>query len=45
MKQVNVHTTLYYYYAAGITTGIAGIMHLRLFFNGLDRGINDIPQR
>jgi hypothetical protein len=23
-------------------TGIAGILHLRLFANGLDRGINDI---
>ena len=42
MRQVNVHTRLYYYYGAAITTGIAGIMHLRLFFNGLDRGINDI---
>ncbi len=42
MKQVNVHSGLYYYYAAAITTGIAGILHLRLFFNGLDRGINDI---
>jgi hypothetical protein len=42
MKQVNVHSRLYYYYAAAITTGIAGILHLRLFFNGLDRGINDI---
>ena len=42
MRQVNVHPRLYYYYAAAITTGIAGILHLRLFFNGLDRGINDI---
>src|SRR5438067_2185608 len=42
MKQANVHPRLYYYYAAGIATGIAGILHLRLFFNGLDRGINDI---
>jgi hypothetical protein len=42
MRQVNLHTRLYYYYGAAITTGIAGIMHLRLFFNGLDRGINDI---
>ncbi len=42
MKQVNVYSRLYYYYAAAITTGIAGILHLRLFFNGLDRGINDI---
>ena len=25
-----------------ISTGIAGILHLRLFLNGLDRGINDI---
>ena len=41
MKQVNVHTSPNYYYAAAITTGIAGILHLRLFFNGLDRGIND----
>jgi hypothetical protein len=41
MKQTNVHSRLYYYYAAAITTGIAGILHLRLFFNGLDRGIND----
>ena len=42
MKQVNVYSRLYYYYAAAITIGIAGILHLRLFFNGLDRGINDI---
>jgi len=42
MRQVNIHTRLYYYYGAAIATGIAGIMHLRLFFNGLDRGINDI---
>jgi hypothetical protein len=42
-KQTNVHSTLYYLLiAAAITTGIAGILHLRLFFNGLDRGINDI---
>ena len=27
---------------AAISTGIAGILHLRLFLNGLDRGINDI---
>jgi hypothetical protein len=42
MKQVNVRSSLYYYYAAAIATGIAGILHLRLFFNGLDRGITDI---
>jgi len=42
MRQVNVHSRLYHYYAAAITTGIAGILHLRLFFSGLDRGINDI---
>src|SRR5438034_8058022 len=42
MKQANVHPRLYYYYAAAITTGIAGILHLRLFFNGMDRGINEI---
>jgi hypothetical protein len=42
MKQVNVHSRLYYYYAAALTTGIVGILHLRLYFNGLDRGINDI---
>jgi hypothetical protein len=42
MKQANVHTRLYYYYSAAIATGIAGILHLRLFFNGLDKGINDI---
>jgi len=42
-KQTNVHSTLYYLLiAAAITTGMAGILHLRLFFNGLDRGINDI---
>jgi len=42
-KQTNVHSTLYYLLiAAAITTGIAGILHLRLFFSGLDRGINDI---
>jgi hypothetical protein len=34
MKQVNVSSSLYYYYAAAL--------HLRLFFNGLDRGITDI---
>ncbi|HET7147856.1 MAG TPA: hypothetical protein VFI73_05085 [Candidatus Nitrosopolaris sp.] len=42
MKQVNVYPRLYYYYTAAVTTGIAGILHLRLFFNGLDRGINEI---
>ncbi|MDQ6668108.1 MAG: hypothetical protein M3Y53_07765, partial [Thermoproteota archaeon] len=42
MKQVNVYLSPYYYYAAAISTGIAGILHLRLFLNGLDRGINDI---
>jgi hypothetical protein len=42
MKQANVHTRLYYYYSAAIATGISGILHLRLFFNGLDKGINDI---
>lgn len=42
MKQETVHARLYYYYAAVLTTGIAGILHLRLFFNGLERGINDI---
>jgi len=42
MKQANVQSRLYYYYAAAIATGIAGILHLRFFFNGLDRGINDI---
>jgi hypothetical protein len=42
-KQTNVHSTLYYLLiAAAITSGIAGILHLRLFFSGLDRGINDI---
>jgi hypothetical protein len=39
MKQANVQSMLYYYYVAAITTGI---LHLRLFFNGLERGINDI---
>src|SRR6266849_5321107 len=33
------HSRFYYYYAAAITTGIAGILHLRLFFGGLDRGV------
>ena len=42
MKEVSVHLSPYYYYAAAISTGIAGILHLRLFFNGLDRGINEI---
>jgi hypothetical protein len=42
MKEVNVHLSPYYYYATAISTGIAGILHLRLFMNGLDRGINDI---
>jgi hypothetical protein len=42
-KQTNVHSTLYYLLiAAAITTGITGILHLRLFFTGLDRGISDI---
>jgi len=42
MNQVNVHSAFYYYYAAAIATGIAGILHLRLFSMGLDRGINEI---
>jgi hypothetical protein len=42
-KQTNVHSDLLYYsYAAAITTGIAGILHLRLFSMGLGRGIHDI---
>lgn len=42
-KEGNVHTKLrYYFYAAAITTGIAGILHLRLFSMGLGRGIHDI---
>jgi hypothetical protein len=32
---------LYYFYAAAAATGIAGILHLILFFNGLGRGISN----
>jgi hypothetical protein len=41
-KEVNVHPRIYYYYAAAAATGIAGLLHLRLFSMGLDRGINEI---
>lgn len=42
MKQEIVHPSIFYYYAAAIATGIAGLLHLRLFSMGLDRGINEI---
>ena len=41
-KQTISHPRMYYYYAAAIVTGIAGILHIRLFSMGLDRGINEI---
>lgn len=42
-KQASVNSSLlYYFYAAASTTGIAGILHLRIFSMGLDRGINEI---
>jgi hypothetical protein len=41
-KQTNIRPGLYYFYAAGIATGVAGILHLRLFSMGLERGINEI---
>ncbi|MBV9176179.1 MAG: hypothetical protein JO297_04000 [Nitrososphaeraceae archaeon] len=31
----------YYFYAAAAATGIAGILHLMLFFNGSGRGISN----
>jgi hypothetical protein len=41
-RQTNTHLGLTYFYAAGIVTGIAGLLHLRLFSMGLERGINEI---
>jgi len=38
-RQTNIRPGLNYFYAAGIATGIAGILHLRLFSMGLERGI------
>jgi uncharacterized membrane protein HdeD (DUF308 family) len=32
---------LHYFYAAAAATGIAGILHLMLFFNGLGRGVSN----
>jgi hypothetical protein len=42
MRQEIAHQRIFYYYAAAIATGIAGLLHLRLFSMGLDRGINEI---
>lgn len=33
-----MHKSLYYHIAAGATTGIAGILHLVLAYNGIGRG-------
>ena len=41
-KQTISHPRIYYYYAAAIVTGIAGILHIRLFSTELDRVINEI---
>src|SRR5919108_886543 len=41
-RQTNIRLGLTYFYAAGIATGIAGLLHLRLFSMGLERGINEI---
>ena len=41
-KQIGSSPSGYYYYAAGATTAIAGILHLILFSNGVGRGISDI---
>jgi len=41
-RQTSIRPGLYYFYAAGIATGIAGLLHLRLFSMGLERGINEI---
>jgi hypothetical protein len=35
-----MHKSLYYHIAAGATTGIAGILHLVLAYNGIGRGIS-----
>jgi hypothetical protein len=35
-----MHKSLYYYMAAGATTGIAGILHLVLASNGISRGLS-----
>ena len=42
MRQEIAHQRIFYYYAAAIATGVAGLLHLRLFIMGLDRGINEI---
>ena len=41
-RQTNIRLGHTYSYAAGIVTGIAGLLHLRLFSMGLERGINEI---
>jgi hypothetical protein len=41
-KRTGVRPRIYYYYGAAVVTGIAGLLHLRLFAIGLDRGINEI---
>jgi hypothetical protein len=41
-KQIESRPSGYYYYAAGATTAIAGILHLILFSNGLGRGISEV---
>jgi hypothetical protein len=35
-----MHKSLYYYIAAATTTGIAGILHLVLAYNGISRGLS-----
>jgi hypothetical protein len=39
-ERKNMHKSLYYYIAAGATTGIAGILHLVLAYNGISRGVS-----
>jgi uncharacterized membrane protein HdeD (DUF308 family) len=41
-KQIGSSPSRYYYYAAGATTAIAGILHLILFSNGIARGVSEI---
>src|ERR671923_3021462 len=37
---MHMHKSLYYYIAAATTTGIAGILHLVLAYNGISRGLS-----
>ena len=41
-RQTNIRLGHTYFYAAGIVTGIAGLLHLRLFSMELERGLNEI---